>query len=117
MDSAALGKAGEGVARRFLAGKGYRFLAANYRSRLGEIDLVCQDGEVVVFVEVKTRRSGRFGTPAEAVDFRKQRRLYRLAEEFLIAHGLEERPVRFDVLSIDFATGAEPEIEHLVGAF
>lgn len=111
-----LGKTGEEIARRFLKDRGYRLVKTNYRSRLGEIDIVCEDGETVVFVEVKYRTSERFGTPAAAVTPVKQERLRRLAEEFLIAHNLESRPVRFDVLGI-VSTARGVEIEHLLGAF
>lgn len=111
-----LGARGEKLGRRFLETRGYRIVERNYRSRLGEIDLVCQDGDTIVFVEIKTRTSDLFGRPVEAVNRRKQARLRRLAEEYLINNNLEHRPVRFDVLSI--VTGPEePGIEHLTGAF
>ncbi len=111
-----LGKTGEKIAQKYLVEKGYKVLATNYRSRRGEIDIICQDGETVVFVEVKTRTSEKFGTPAEAVTAQKQERLHRLAMEYLIANNLELRPVRFDVLTLSFIS-AQPEIEHLIGAF
>ncbi len=111
-----LGATGEQLARRFLSNKGYRILTTNYRSRRGEIDIVCQDGDTIVFVEVKTRSSEKFGTPAEAVTAVKQRRLLRLAQEYLISHNLENQPVRFDVLSL-ICSATNIEIEHLIGAF
>lgn len=112
-----LGQTGERLARTYLAGRGLKVVEANHRSRLGEIDLVCADGETVVFVEVKTRTSGRFGSPAAAVGFRKQTRLRRLAEEYVIARHLESAPVRFDVLSIILDPPAAPEFEYIAGAF
>ncbi|MEO0080614.1 MAG: YraN family protein, partial [candidate division WOR-3 bacterium] len=93
-----LGRVGEDWARHYLEKKGYRLLDSNVRSRLGEIDLVCQDRTTIVFVEVKTRRSNRFGLPAEAVGPKKQMRLRRLAEEYLIANRREGQDVRFDVV-------------------
>ncbi len=113
---ALLGKDGERLARRFLAEKGYKILKTNYRSHLGEIDIVCQDGDTIVFVEVKSRASAAFGTPASAVTTVKQKKLHRLAQEYLIAHNYEDRPVRFDVLSIFFSS-AGVDIDHLIGAF
>lgn len=111
-----LGITGEQLAQNFLAKKGYRILTTNYRSRYGEIDIVCLDGETVVFVEVKTRSSEKFGTPTEAVTFRKRTRLRQLAQMYLITHNLETYPVRFDVLSLIFSS-TRIEIEHLIGAF
>lgn len=111
-----LGKKGEALARKYLLTRGYTILDSNYRSQNGEIDIICADGETVVFVEVKSRSSVAFGTPAESVNWQKQKRLHRLAQEYLIARRLESRPVRFDVLSLIFLPG-DVRIEHLTGAF
>jgi putative endonuclease len=91
-------------------------LERNYRSRLGEIDLVCQEKGTIVFVEVKTRTSDLYGEGMEAVGPHKQRKLYRLAQGYQIAKGLESKDIRFDVLSIMFVSG-KPTIEHIPGAF
>ena len=72
-----LGKWGEAQARSFLAAQGYQILTTHYQIKLGEIDIIAQDGDVIVFVEVKTRRSSQYGTPAEAVNHRKQKKLLR----------------------------------------
>ncbi len=111
-----LGKDGEQIARQFLMEKGYKILQTNYRSRLGEIDIICQDSTTIVFVEVKTRSSETFGTPAAAVTGGKQKKLRLLAQEYLIARGREDQPVRFDVLSI-FLSSRGTEIDHIIGAF
>ncbi len=116
MHSRELGRKGEIAAQEFLKRRGYRILATNYRCRFGEIDIVSESDGTVVFVEVKTRSSDRFGQPAEAVTRSKRARLYRLAQEFLLRHNLADVPVRFDVLSINRA-GRNMEIEHLEGAF
>ena len=116
MNRREVGERGEVLAGRFLEAKGYRLLERNYRSRLGEIDLVCRDGQATVFVEVKTRTSDRFGHPAEAVIPRKQAKLRRLAQEYLVSHKLEDSEVRFDVLSVRL-DAEPPTIEHLAGAF
>lgn len=116
MANVLLGKTGEQFAKRFLTQRGYKILQTNYRCHYGEIDIVCQDGETVVFVEVKTRTSEKFGTPAAAVTRRKQKRLQRAAWVYLVTNNLESQPVRFDVLTLSFLS-AHPEIEHLIGAF
>lgn len=110
-----LGDRGEREAARFLRRKGLRVLLRGYRTDLGEIDLIARDGEVVVFVEVKSRRQG---APAEAVTPEKQRRLTLAALHFLKKHDLLEHPCRFDVVAIVWPEGRRPSsIEHLTHAF
>lgn len=107
----------EGVARDHLERLGFTTQTQNYAVRGGEIDLVMRDREVVVFVEVRQRSSGRFGTPAESLDARKRRRLRLVALHYLKTHfGRDDLPVRFDAVLI---TGAPPHhrIEHLQNAF
>jgi putative endonuclease len=95
-----LGDYGEALARRAYEQAGYEVLAQNWRCRAGEIDLVLARDGCVVVCEVKTRSSERYGVPAEAVDWRKQRRLRTLAVEFLRENKTSCRTVRFDVVSI-----------------
>ncbi len=95
-----LGRAGEDAAARFLSSLGYRILARRYRVRAGEIDLVAEEGGTLVFVEVKTRSSLRWGSPGEAVDLRKRRRMARAAALYLSRVGAAERPCRFDIVEI-----------------
>ena len=95
-----LGSEGEEAAARHLASLGYTVLARRFRTRRGEIDLVAQDGDTLVFVEVKSRSAAGFGRPAEAVDARKRSRLRRAAEVYLLRHGGGDRPCRFDVLEV-----------------
>ena len=81
--------------------RGYAILARRYRTRYGEIDIVARDGETTVFVEVKARTTDEFGSAAEAVTLWKQRRLVRMARDYLGRNGLTNRPSRFDVVAID----------------
>ncbi len=94
----------------------YRVVARNYRCAAGEIDLVALDGATVVFVEVKTRTHVAFGTPFEAVDQRKQRRVQRAAQHYLVAERLLDRNARFDVVGIWFE-GGETRCELIRNAF
>ncbi len=106
------GHSGEERARAHLESKGYRLLKANYRTRLGELDLVMEHQGAVVFVEVKTRGNAAFGRPQESVNASKQRRILKAALEFIKEERLSGRPFRFDVVSVS------PEgIEHLPNAF
>ncbi|HKY08687.1 MAG TPA: YraN family protein [Candidatus Binatia bacterium] len=111
-----LGKEGEQLAARYLQNKGYTVVERNYRCSAGELDLVVLDQRVVVFVEVKTRTGHAFGTPFEAVEFRKQRKMIRAAQFFLAQKGLQQRDARFDVVGVSWAGGA-PVVEHIENAF
>ncbi len=100
MSSKKTGDCGEALACAYLEQKGLVLLERNYRSGRKEIDLVMRDGETLVFVEVKTRSGVLLGTPAEAVDRRKQKNLILAAEGYLAAHDGFERPARFDVVEV-----------------
>lgn len=96
-----LGKSAEDLAAQLLADRGYEILARRYRTRYGEIDIVARENATIVFVEVKARTSGEFGHAAETVGAWKQRRLARMAEDYLARNRLMDRPCRFDVVAID----------------
>ncbi len=110
------GRRGEDIATAYLRGKGYRIIERNYRCPFGEADIVARDKRVIVFVEVKSRRSDRFGEPQAAVDHHKQRKLSRIALCYLKAKDLLNQDARFDVLSILFTTDGH-RIEHITNAF
>jgi putative endonuclease len=99
------GRIGEDAAAEALAARGYRVLVRNLRLGRGEIDLVCEQGGDIVFVEVKARRGAGFGTPAEAVTPKKQRALAALAARYLMRAGRGDRTCRFDVVEVWLAAG------------
>ena len=103
MSTTSVGRGGEARAEAYLAERGYQLLRKNYRSGPREIDLIMQDGEAIVFVEVKARSRTSFGTPGEFVTNAKQRQLTRAAQAFLIREGLLEQPARFETAT--FALG------------
>jgi putative endonuclease len=110
-----VGQEWEDAAARHLRREGYRILARNYRTRLGEIDFVAEDSGTLCFIEVKARRTGAYGSPAEAVTLEKQRRIWNAAQLYL--REARVRPVcRFDVVSID-ASGSPARVDLLRGAF
>jgi putative endonuclease len=111
-----LGKSGEALAIRHLKKEGYRILAHNYRNRLGEIDIIAQDGDTIVFVEVKSRRTGSFGHPKLAVNPAKQRQISKVALSYLKQYRQLDTSARFDVVSI-LSAGNAPNIEIIKNAF
>ena len=111
------GQAGESAAEEYLRRKGYRILARNLRSSLGELDLVAEDGQVLVFVEVKARQTDAFGGAIHAVHHRKQEKLIQLAAQYLARHHIKNRLCRFDVILLQGPKAVAPQIEHIQNAF
>jgi putative endonuclease len=111
------GQEGESAAEQYLRNKGYRILARNVRSSVGELDLVAEDGQVLVFVEVKARRTDAFGGAIHAVHQRKQEKLIQLAAQYLARHHLKDRPCRFDVVLLQGTNAEASRIEHIENAF
>ncbi len=94
------GKRGEELAAAYLAEAGFRIIERNYRCLFGEIDIVAEEGETLVFVEVKSRRSEAYGDPLLAVGFRKQQHISRISLHYLAEKHLRNRPARFDVVAV-----------------
>lgn len=111
-----LGRDGEAAAEALLVGRGYRLIGRNYRVRGGEVDLVCLDGDTVVFVEVKTRGPGSLGRPDQAVTPAKRAKLVRAASAFLSERDWWDRPCRFDVVAV-VVRGGNLTATHLANAF
>jgi putative endonuclease len=115
-----LGDRGERFAVRHLKRAGMKIVARNYRNRFGEIDIIARDGQSLVFVEVKTRKSNAAGTPLEAVDETKQAKIIQVAEAYLKQRPLADRSVRFDVIGIVWnqdEPASQPELTHVRHAF
>jgi putative endonuclease len=85
-------------ARLFLEKKGLKFLAKNFRSRVGEIDLIMENADTIVFVEIRGRQKNNYGTAAETIDFKKQQKIIRTAENYLSQFSFLEKNLRFDVV-------------------
>ena len=107
-----MGRAGEKRAVDFLRKKGFKILNTNYRAPVGEIDIIAEDGDVIVFVEVKTRTSDNYGNPCEAVDKKKQEKYYKIATFYLQREGKMDSACRFDVVEIE-----NGQINHIFNAF
>ncbi len=113
MNKRKLGEEKEALALSYLQTQGFFLLEKNFRCKVGEIDLIGKDKDTLVFVEVKYRRNAKVGTPEEAVGFRKQRTIRKVAEYYLLTHfGGYSTPCRFDVVAIE-----GQEIRYYPGAF
>ncbi|NTW71709.1 MAG: YraN family protein [Eubacteriaceae bacterium] len=111
-DNQIKGRYGEQIAVDYLKKTGYQILEKNYRCPLGEVDIIVQKGEDVVFVEVKTRTSDNYGLPGESVISRKQRHIIRSAMYYLAENNDFDRNYRFDVIEV-----LMNEINHIENAF
>jgi putative endonuclease len=111
-----IGKKGETIAVRYLEKQGYKIIEQNYRSNVGEIDIIAREKKTLVFVEVKTRRSTSYGSPKWAVTPNKQRAISKAALYYLKMTGQTHADARFDVVSI-LAQGEDTRIELVRNAF
>ena len=114
MSTKEIGNAGEDLACAWAKDRGWVILERNYRCRFGEIDLIARDGGILIFAEVKTRNTDRFGTGREAVDYRKQCRLHKTAAYYLACNPKIKSHTRFDVIECNLNKAA---VEHIPGAF
>ena len=110
------GEKGESMAARYLKTTGYKIIEKNYRTQLGEIDIIAQDGKTIVFVEVKSRRSVQFGSPKWAITPQKQRKISMVALQYLKKTDQSSAKARFDVVTI-IATRDKQTIEIINNAF
>lgn len=107
------GNTGENIAAKYLINKGYNIIESNYRTKRGEIDIIAEDNDILVFVEVKFRNTNLFGLGSYAVDRRKKQKIINTARSYIYENEISpEKAVRFDVIDI-----FENNIEHFEGAF
>lgn len=107
-----LGRVGENKAVEFLEKQGYTVIERNYKTKLGEIDIIVKKDDTIVFVEVKTRSNDLYGSPSEAVGYEKQRKYVKVASEYLLKQKTKDQSCRFDVIEI-----INDEINHIIDAF
>ncbi|HSF80693.1 MAG TPA: YraN family protein [Anaerolineales bacterium] len=116
MTRQALGKWGENIAANYLLDKGYEILGRNVRTSYGELDLVTRFGDVLVFVEVKTRRTTEFGLPEQSITQQKRSHILQAAQSYLLANELSEIDWRIDVIAINMARGQSTVITQFENA-
>jgi putative endonuclease len=111
-----LGKQAENLACRELISRGYQVLQRRFRTQFGEIDIVARDGEALAFVEVRARAGEDYGSAEDSITARKIWKMTRMAQEYLMVHGLDDVYCRFDVVAVDWS-GAEPVLTLYQSAF
>lgn len=116
-DRISIGKLGEDLAAQYLVENGYQILNRNYRCSFGEIDIIAQHNKELVFLEVKTRTSTVFGLPQESVTHSKQKRIKKIALQYLSEEGLKGRGIRFDVVGVLLNKTGGNKIELIPNAF
>lgn len=105
------------IAAEELGRLGYRIVESNYRCRYGEIDLVALEGDTLVFIEVRSRKTLLFGTPAESVTTAKQKKLLITADHYMSQKNITDKCCRFDVVSVVFCEGGSRQVEVIKNAF
>ncbi|NLV17011.1 MAG: YraN family protein [Syntrophomonadaceae bacterium] len=111
-----IGRRAEELAVEHLIGQRYVIIERNFRCRWGEIDIICRKDGVLVFVEVRSKRSERFGSPEESINYNKMSKIRKTAFEYLNERNLRIKEIRFDFIGIDFQS-RQPIIKHIEGAF
>lgn len=117
MERKKLGTFGENLAVEFLKNRRFQVLCVNYRCRYGEIDIVAMERNTLVFIEVKTRSSEDYGKGMEAVNYKKQKKIRRIAVNYLSENTLPFSEIRFDVIDITVNEKLPSRIEHIKNAF
>lgn len=113
-----IGQQGEQIARAYLQEQGYQLVTTNFRCKIGEIDIIAKDDDVVVFVEVRTITPGSFGPAYNTVTYSKQRQVKKVALFYISKHNLVNTQFRFDVIGITLHPGSgEHHLDHIPNAF
>lgn len=110
-----IGIVGENIATNYLLENGYAILERNFRSKTGEIDIIAQKNQIIVFVEVKSRNNNKYGFPYESVDYRKQQKIIRTAQSYINFKGLTDCQYRFDIVEVFLKT--KNKVNHIQNAF
>ena len=112
-----IGDSGEELARAYLFKKGYRILEQNYKVSFGEIDIIAEKSNCICFVEVKSRKSNKYGTPEEAITRYKQKKIVKVAQLYIKQKRIKDKYFRFDVIVVVFNNYLLKEIKHITNVF
>lgn len=114
MNNIEKGKLGEEIASKYIISKGGKVIERNYRTKIGEVDLIAKLNGELVFVEVKSRSNINYGYPSESVNYKKKRKIINVAKYYILDNSLDNLSIRFDVIEIYLK---EKKINHIVNAF
>lgn len=117
MNNRQTGNSGEDIAAEFLVNNGYSLITRNYRYGKGEIDIIASDSDIIVFIEVKFRKTDEFGSPLLAITKNKQNQIRKVALAYLTENNITDTDCRFDVIGITLDKENNPVIEHIQNAF
>jgi putative endonuclease len=117
MNNIGKGKAGERLASNYLKKRGYRVLEENYKVSFGEIDIIAEKSNYICFIEVKCRKSNRYGIPEEALTTYKRNKIIKVAQFYIKKKNIKNKYFRFDVISILLDNNSLKEIKHITNAF
>ncbi|MFA6711869.1 MAG: YraN family protein [Candidatus Caldatribacteriota bacterium] len=112
-----IGKIGEELARHYLSKKGYHILEQNYRVVFGEIDIIAEKNNCICFIEVKCRKSQKYGLPEESITKYKMNKIIKVAQLYIKQKGIEDKLFRFDVITLQFNHRLLANIKHIPNAF
>lgn len=111
------GEIGENIATRYLVRNDFKIIKKNFKTKLGEIDIICKKGDIIHFIEVKTRRSNIYGTPREAVNFKKQERIKNVASQYLFSDQfISYNELSFDIIEV-YLISSRYKLKHLKNVF
>lgn len=114
MNNKEKGDFGEEIAVNYLLSKGAKILEKNYRLKIGEVDIIANIGNEVIFVEVKSRSNIKYGYPCESVGFQKRKKIIGVAKHYIIKNNLHNTPIRFDIIEVYLL---EKRVNHIMNAF
>lgn len=112
-----IGQIGEELTKKYLINNGYHILEKNYKVPFGEIDIIAEKDHCICFVEVKCRKSNKYGLPEEAVTANKKKKIIKVAQLYLKKNAIIDKRTRFDVVSVQFDLNQLKEVRHIVNAF
>jgi len=110
-----VGVIGEDIAIKYLQENGYEILERNFRAKTGEIDIIACINDIIVFIEVKARNNNRYGYPYEAVNYKKQQKIIKVAQNYIISRGLNNYQCRFDIIEVFL--NLQSKVNHIENAF
>ena len=115
MNNKTTGDLGEDIAKNYLIKNNYKILETNFTTKIGEIDIIAEENDVVIFIEVKTRKSLKYGRPYEAVNYKKMQKILKVAQNYIVYKNKDDIQYRFDIIEV--LLNDKDKINHIKDAF